>query len=70
MVEEENKAEVGDVPVRVEPDEMTSFVTRRIRCLAALQSDIPCKVSSSESVECKPHYRVTVVVNDLGWVDI
>ena len=45
MVEEENKAEVGDVPPRVEPDEMTSFVTRRIRCLSALQSDIPSKVS-------------------------
>ena len=49
MVEEENKAEVGAVPPRVKPDEMTSFVTRRIRCLSALQSDIPSKVSLSES---------------------
>ena len=48
MVEEENKAEVGDVLPRVKPDEMTSFVTRRIRCLTALQSDIPSKMSESE----------------------
>ena len=69
-MEEENNAEVGDVPPRVKPDEMTSFVTRRIRCLSALQSDIPSKVSLSESVEFKPRDRVTALVNDLDWLDI